>query len=219
MTPPLTLTRPLAARVAHLPPAEAPAAAGSAPQAALDEAAKALDAGRTHYTDRPGILPLRQQIAAMLASDGLSISPDAITISCGLIEGRFVTLKQLVPAGGRVASPHADLGAVCALLGLTLTDNPAQADLVYAVGSAGLEVALATPAAWIACEYQRGQTYHLPTEQAARVVFLGEFAQLTGWRVGFMAGSKAAGQLRAYKQSMTICTPSVSQWAATGLEA
>lgn len=213
-----TLTRPLAARVASLPPAPALAAALTAPEAALHEAEQALDAGRTHYTDRPGILPLRKQVAALLTAEGLPIAADAITISCGVIEGRFVALKQLAPAAGRVASPQADLSGVCALLGLTLTDDPTQADVVYAVGAAGLTAALATDAQWIVCEHQRGEAYHLPTEQAARVVVIGEFAQLAGWRVGFMAGSKAASKLRAYKQSMTICTPSVSQWAATGLE-
>ncbi len=218
MKPSQTLTRPLAARVANLPPAPTLAAALPAPEAALIEAEKALDAGRTHYTDRPGILPLRQRVAAMFAAEGIAIDPDAITISCGVVEGRFVALKQLVPSGGRVASPQADLSGVCALLGLALTDDPAQADLIYAVGAAGLTAALATNAPWIVCEYRRDEAYRLPTDQAERVLFIGEFAQLTGWRVGFMAGSKAAGKLRAYKQSMTICTPSVSQWAATGLE-
>jgi DNA-binding transcriptional MocR family regulator len=213
-----TLTRPLAARVASLPPAAMPPAMMTAPEAALVEAEKALDAGRTHYTDRPGILPLRQRVAALLTAEGLPITADAITISCGVIEGRFVALKQLAPAAGRVASPQADLSGLCTLLGLTLTDDPTQADVVYTVGAAGLTAALATNTPWIVCEHQPGEAYHLPTDQAARVVVIGEFSQLVGWRVGFMAGSKAAGKLRAYKQSMTICTPSTSQWAATGLE-
>ncbi len=213
-----TLTRPLAARVMGLPPAPTLTATLPAPEGALHAAEQALDAGRTHYTDRPGILPLRQQVTAALTAAGLPIAPDAITITCGVVEGRFVALKQLVPSGGRVASPQADLSGVCALLGLTLTDDPTQADLIYAVGAASLTAALATAAPWIVCEYQRGEAYHLPTEQAERVLLIGEFAELIGWRVGFMAGSKAAGKLRAYKQSMTICTPSVSQWAATGLE-
>jgi DNA-binding transcriptional MocR family regulator len=218
MNPPQTLARPLAARVAHLPPPFELEANEQAPEAALTAAESALDAGHTHYTDRPGILPLRQKVSAALAADGIAIAPDAITISCGLIEGRFVALKQLVPPSGRVASPTADLSGVCALLGLTQTVDLAQADLVYAVGAAGLVAALTTPAAWIVCEYQPNQAYTLPAADADRVLFIGEFAQLVGWRVGFMAGSKAAGKLRAYKQSMTICTPSVSQWAAAGLE-
>jgi aspartate/methionine/tyrosine aminotransferase len=53
---------------------------------------------------------------------------------------------------------------------------------------------------------------------AARVVTIGSLsAYIPGWRMGWMAGSEMAGKLRAYKQSMTICSTSVSQWAALGL--
>ena len=38
--------------------------------------------------------------------------------------------------------------------------------------------------------------------------------QMPGWRVGWMAGSQAVEKLRSFKQSMTICATSVSQWAA-----
>jgi aspartate/methionine/tyrosine aminotransferase len=40
---------------------------------------------------------------------------------------------------------------------------------------------------------------------------------LPGWRVGWLAGSEVAEKLRSLKQSMTICTTSVSQWAAVAL--
>ena len=51
-----------------------------------------------------------------------------------------------------------------------------------------------------------------------RVISIGSFSNLLpGWRVGWIAGSKAANKLRAYKQSMTICSTSISQWAALGL--
>src|SRR5438067_12272410 len=37
---------------------------------------------------------------------------------------------------------------------------------------------------------------------------------LPGWRVGWIAGSEMADRLRGFKQALTICTTSVSQWAA-----
>jgi aspartate/methionine/tyrosine aminotransferase len=53
---------------------------------------------------------------------------------------------------------------------------------------------------------------------AGRVVTIGSFSdRMPGWRVGWMAGSDQAKQLRAYKQSLTICSTSISQWAALGL--
>jgi aspartate/methionine/tyrosine aminotransferase len=39
----------------------------------------------------------------------------------------------------------------------------------------------------------------------------GDFA---GWRIGWMCGSDVAEKLRSFKQSMTICSTAVSQWAA-----
>ncbi len=52
-------------------------------------------------------------------------------------------------------------------------------------------------------------------ELTPRVVTVGGLdEQMPGWRVGWMAGSQAAEKLRAFKQSMTICATSVSQWAA-----
>jgi DNA-binding transcriptional MocR family regulator len=51
-----------------------------------------------------------------------------------------------------------------------------------------------------------------------RVATVGSFsAWMPGWRVGWMAGSEKVEKLRAYKQSMTICSTSVAQWAALGL--
>jgi aspartate/methionine/tyrosine aminotransferase len=207
--------------VNSLPAVAAPTTQGNAPSAVLMEAEKALNASKTHYTDRPGILPLREKVTQLLANGGLNIAPDAITITCGLIEGRFVALKQLVKAGGVVGTkPQHErllIGATT-LLGLSLVTDESAVALRYVEGAAELKEALYHPAEWIVCAYRDGEHYELPDEHPKRVLFIGEFEQLAGWRVGYMAGSSAANKLRAYKQSMTICTPSISQWAATGLE-
>lgn len=222
MSMPALLSTPLAARVQTLPPVTAPIAAGHASAAVLIEADKALDAGKTHYTDRLGILPLRQKISALLAAGNLSVVPDAITITCGTIESRFVALKQLVPAGGSVATTDAHtalLAGALTLLGLTLAAEDDAVNLRYVQGAAELKIALFQTADWIMYHFQAGDTVELPSEHAARVVIIGEYEQLAGWRVGYMAGSSAVNKLRAYKQSMTICAPSVSQWAALGADA
>ncbi len=62
MSGPLTLSRPLAARVAGLPDPPEARPGLPVPQAVIDAAVEALAAGKTHYTDRPGILPLRAGI-------------------------------------------------------------------------------------------------------------------------------------------------------------
>ncbi|MBC7814175.1 MAG: hypothetical protein H7175_23680, partial [Burkholderiales bacterium] len=54
-------------------------------------------------------------------------------------------------------------------------------------------------------------------ELASKVVTIGSVSDvMPGWRVGWMAlgGSQMAEKLRAFKQSMTICSTNVSQWAA-----
>ncbi len=221
MSAPTTLAHPLANRVSQLPSVAAPTQSGNAPSSALIEAEKALSAGKTHYTDRPGILPLREKVTQLLAHGGLTIAPDAITITCGLIEGRFVALKQLVPAGGVVGTNpqhETTLMGATTLLGLSLVTDDSPVNLRYVEGATELKEALYHTTDWIVCAYKDGDTYDLPDEHPKRVLFIGEFEQLAGWRVGYMAGSNAANKLRAYKQSMTICTPSISQWAATGLE-
>jgi DNA-binding transcriptional MocR family regulator len=67
-------------------------------------------------------------------------------------------------------------------------------------------------------EVEGGGDWHPAQRWADRTITIGEFETLPGWRVGWMAGSKAANKLRAYKQSMTICSTSISQWAALGVE-
>ncbi|MDQ2784076.1 MAG: aminotransferase class I/II-fold pyridoxal phosphate-dependent enzyme [Chloroflexota bacterium] len=66
--------------------------------------AEALDRGATHYTDRPGIAPLRYALADRLAAEsGVVYDPHReILISSGGQEGLFVAAQMLVRPGDEV---------------------------------------------------------------------------------------------------------------------
>lgn len=67
-------------------------------------AAAALDCGETHYTPRPGILPLRRGVAAMIIHES-DIEYDPATevlIANGGQEGLFVAVQMLVQPGDDV---------------------------------------------------------------------------------------------------------------------
>ncbi len=269
---PAHLARPLATRTLALPDAPLPAPAATETDAILQAGAQALADGRTHYTDRPGIGPLRDKLAAWTAP--LGITADQFTITCGVEEARYVALRTLAPAGGRVLvlGDSAPIANVAALLQLELVTQAFDVDdgmapllsdaaysqalaeagtcrAIYAVGlytlmrfyylnlnASGAEMRPAHPLPpWAICELpdpayelevgdseqrqvQRMAMYGAPNDAPAKTVYIGGLPEMEGWRVGFMAGSSAAGKLRAFKQSMTICTPSVSQWAALGIE-
>lgn len=226
------LTRPLAQRVAGLlasSPA-APATAIPTPPAVLEQALDALAAGKTHYTDRPGILPLREVIARQLEQLGISISPEVITITCGVTEARFVAVKQFTQPNDTLLDLSEGSGGTITgaahLAGAVLITNPKAENprMIYVNSPSGYRRALDVQGMpWIVWEINAetpstGILIPMARTSGAleRTVFIGD-SGLPAWRVGWMAGSKAAGKLRAFKQSMTICTASVSQWAMLGL--
>jgi aminotransferase len=52
-------------------------------------------------------------------------------------------------------------------------------------------------------------------ERTVTVNGFSKYYSMTGWRVGYLAGPAALLQsMLAFKHSMTICAPAVSQWAA-----
>lgn len=233
MTAPQSLSRSLAARVTGLPKPGAYPSGPDLPPAVIDAAVDALDAGKTKYTDRPGILPLRTWVAGMLKDRfGLDITPDAVTITCGGTEARFVAIKKLAPAGTELFCPGDSqrVTAPAALVGAALVSEsttPTAISSVYltsALSEAALISALELARAhgwWVIWDMDRAENTDFHPAQdpdlAPRVVTLGSFSdQLPGWRMGWFAGSEQALQLRAFKQSMTICSPSISQWAALG---
>lgn len=232
-----TLARPLSARIAGL--VDSQDVTDQAVNAAVSEsvaqaAAQAMIDGHTHYTDRPGILPLRTQVVASLGEQyGVELSADEVTITCGAIEGRFVAVKQLTKPGSKIlcAGDGAAVAAAAHLMNVTLTSDPSEEGIVLLyltpLDNSERQTTFLEHAAqngwwivWDAAASSSNENFH-PGQNpalASKTVTLGEVTALSGWRVGWMAGSSAANKLRAFKQSMTICTTSVSQWAALGLK-
>ncbi|MFN8378090.1 MAG: pyridoxal phosphate-dependent aminotransferase [Anaerolineae bacterium] len=235
MIGPQTLARPLATRIASLPAPAEPSDAPPVSAGVIAAAEAALEAGKTHYTDRPGILPLRERAVAWLGEQyGLELSPDAVTITIGSTEGRFVCVKQLIASGRGLAAAQSRpaIASAAALVGvpiITEVTDPSAISAVYLAPDDPVEsrdALLAQAAAhnwWVIWDTSVAApgSFHPAQDPALapQVVTLGSLSDaLPGWRMGWMAGSKAANKLRAYKQSMTICSPSISQWAALGLE-
>jgi aspartate/methionine/tyrosine aminotransferase len=230
---PQTLSRPLAARVADLPETAEPGDSPLVSERVLQAAIKAMQDGQTHYTDRPGILALREKAVNRLGKRyGVELSPDEATITCGATEARFVALKLLAKPGTRILAPNAaeDIQAAVRLLDLELAapDDTSEVSVLYltpAEDAASLLEQAAQQGWWIIYDTSQPQgTVNQPHPAqnpalAGRTVTIGGVDDsLPGWRVGWMAGSQMANKLRAFKQSMTICTTSVSQWAALGLD-
>ncbi|MGB7339734.1 MAG: hypothetical protein WBC91_12645 [Phototrophicaceae bacterium] len=231
-----TLSRPLAERVSQLKAVSAPAEQKPIPSGAVAGAIQALADGKTHYTTRPGIVPLREKVSEQLKHDyQLDIAVDDITITCGIQEAEFVALKKLATPSSQVLYTDNEDGSVAdylqgfvPLLEFSLTDtpnNPDKINVLYIGASSPnladwLQMAL-THNWWIIWNtrlYDASSMISQDENLASRTVLTGTFEdQLPGWAVGWMAGSEMAGQLRSYKQSMTICSPSISQWAAYGM--
>jgi aspartate/methionine/tyrosine aminotransferase len=224
-----TLSRPLAKRLANLPAsANTPYAEPDIAQNVLDAAGDALDRGETHYTDRPGIPELRELVAERLNKKyGLSFKSSEVTITCGATEARFCAMHVLAGNGVQVICPGDStvLDPLIHLTGAQLvktgSDAPAGSVLYLTpADEATVWLGEAGEKGWWVIWDTTGYTapdFH-PAQQAAlagRVVTIDDLEeQMPGWRVGWMVGSENAGELRAFKQAMTICTTSVSQWAA-----
>jgi aminotransferase len=73
-------------------------------QATID----ALNRGETHYTDRVGIVPLRQALAARIAAeDGLDYNPKGEVLICGGgHEALFVATQMIIDPGDEVIVPE-----------------------------------------------------------------------------------------------------------------
>ena len=225
----------------NLQPPEVRETSVSLPERARAAALDALERGETNYTDRPGILPLREQVADWLEHHyGVRVDPKtSLVMTCGDTEARFVALQQLLGPGDAL---------LC--VGDASLVKPALvirgAELVVAeVGTVGLEsvkglylTATAPPDLrdkWLREAVTRGwwiiydvtadkaRSFHPATDLALRahtvtVGGVGYEQNLESWRVGFLAApDEEAPALRSFKQSLTICTTNVSQWAALGL--
>lgn len=234
----MALAVPLAQRVAALA-ALAPAQRGGSdspvPAAARQASVEALDRGETHYTDRPGIVPLRDLVAQRVG-ERFGIEVDGgkgVVITCGTTEARFVALQQLVPVGGRVvALAHPERIAAAAVVRGGEVVGP-DAD---AAGVAAVYVAEGADAAarerWLthavandcAVVFEPGaaDSVHPAASGAGALTVtiggIGHEAGIEGWRVGYLAAPvEKAGPLRDFKQSLTLCTTNLSQWGALAL--
>jgi (5-formylfuran-3-yl)methyl phosphate transaminase len=240
----MELVVPLAARVARLqalPPEARDATARGAdvdvPQSVRDAADAALARGETHYTDRPGILPLREQVARdVKARFGVEVDAKAgVVITCGGTEARFVAVQQLLPEGGTlVALSHPErVAGACIVRDVTLAGPDATVAsearvALYLNGETPNDVAdpwleRARDGGWpVVFEADAGGRHPAAlglAEQTVTIGSLGLDEGMASWRLGFLAAPAAkAGPLRDFKQALTICTTNVSQWGALALE-
>lgn len=73
------------------------------PQHIKDATIAAIQAGKVHYSDLPGILPLREAVAAKLArQNGMSVTPDQIVVTNGLTHGSYAALMAFIDDGDEV---------------------------------------------------------------------------------------------------------------------
>mgnify|MGYP005842509965 CR=1 FL=1 len=228
-----TLARPLAARVARigtLPPLidDEPDIPANVVQAAAD----ALDRGETHYADRPGIPELRALLSERInARYGLAYKPNDVTVTCGATEARFCALQVLAKADTTVICPGGagKIAPVVSLIGAALVSDGADApagSVLYLTPSDDVAGWLDKAEAggwwvlWDISGVKPAPTVHPAARPALapRTVHIDDVDdEMAGWRVGWMVGSEKHGELRAFKQAMTICTTNVSQWAALEL--
>lgn len=207
-------------------------AAMPAPQVMTDTAIAAvndaLDREETHYTDRPGILPLRQRVGSYLGGrfDLVVNAKSDVVVTCGVTEARFVSVQQLCKAGDSVYSmvPDRIAGAVV-LAGAGLSDKASDVVLVHVCSSSGEAairevLSLVTSSATILFEVDDETSRFHPASidgLAARTVTIGGMlseSSLASASVGYLAGQFQSAALRDFKQALTICTTNLSQWAA-----
>jgi aspartate/methionine/tyrosine aminotransferase len=208
---------------------EAPANTGLDPAPANVRLAveAALDRGETHYTDRPGVLLLREKIAQALR-ERFGILTDArreVIVTCGVTEARFLAVQQLLQCGDVLTAPGAKelLFGAAVLRGAELTESiPADVRMVYLQSStseASLRSNLArTPAsALVLFEVDERESGFHPGQIesfAHRTITIGGLGE-ESWRIGYLAWpGGASDSLRDFKQNLTICSTNLSQWAS-----
>ncbi|MGJ3238659.1 MAG: hypothetical protein ACFE0Q_08140 [Anaerolineae bacterium] len=223
-----TLSQPLADRIAKLELKQDRLMESDTPTTAQQGAIQALADGKTHYTDRPGIAPLREWVAQQINTRyEIQIDKDQITITCGIEEAIFASVMVLAQSAILVIGDATHLHGTSILkdvpliytseqlsshMLIYLTSQDAQEDITTILDHADAETC------WVVWDTTQGTgTFHPAQHEkwASRTVTIGSMEDtLKGWRIGWMAGSSQAGALRSFKQSMTICSPSISQWAA-----
>ncbi|MGB1287969.1 MAG: hypothetical protein ACPG7F_15635 [Aggregatilineales bacterium] len=228
-----TLSRPLATRLEKLEMPQFTPRKTHIPSPAKAAAIVALEEGKTHYTNRPGIVPLREWVTQHIkALYGLSLDKDEVTITCGIEEAIFACVMVLAENAILAPGDASHLHGAATLKDVPIiysTDKLTDGTLIYltALESDNVIVDILKNAnpktCWIVWDTTVGTVstpaFH-PAQNiswTARTISIGNTEDmLPGWRIGWMAGSSMAGKIRSFKQSMTICSPSISQWAAYG---
>ena len=188
--------------------------------------AEALYRGETHYTDRPGILPLREAVAALLrrrfALD--TNARDNVIITCSMTEARLIATQQMLQPGDLIAAANSSERlygpAVLRQIQMTTLAGP-DTRAVYLTSSTPeaelrSHVDAVPPTAFIIYEIDEQENRFHPAQlpgSVSRTFTLGTLGP-DHWRVGYLAAaSEFSSGLRDFKQNLTICTTSLSQWA------
>lgn len=197
-------------------------------KAAIAAVNDALDREETHYTDRPGILPLRQRVAEYLSGRfALTFNAKSdVVITCGVTEARFVTVQQLCKPGDGLFSAQPELISGAGVLrSVTMAPSPDDAVLVHVLASTGETmirqlISQAGSSAIILFEVDDETSGFHPASiegVSGRMVTIGGMlgdGALASASVGYLAGQFQSAGLRDFKQALTICTTNLSQWAA-----
>lgn len=72
------------------------------PKPIIEAAKRALDEGKTHYSDNAGILPLREAICEKLVSEDVTYAPDEIMVCTGAMQAIDLALAVLLNPGDEV---------------------------------------------------------------------------------------------------------------------
>jgi aspartate aminotransferase len=67
-----------------------------------DAAKSALDRGETHYTTRPGVVPLREAIARRSTEQGFPATVESVVVTNGGAEALYIALQTLLARGQRI---------------------------------------------------------------------------------------------------------------------
>jgi aspartate/methionine/tyrosine aminotransferase len=186
----------------------------------------ALDRGETHYTDRPGILLLREKIAGLLRDRfGVEMSAkNDVIVTCGVTEARFLAIEQLLQPGDVLGAPGSGklLFGAALLRGAELASAiPANARMVCLKSSSGegllrSQLALTPASALILFEVDKSENGFHPGQLEGlqnRTITIGGLGE-ESWRIGYLASPGGpSGILRDFKQALTICSTNLSQWA------
>jgi aspartate/methionine/tyrosine aminotransferase len=190
--------------------------------------ARHLAAGETHYTTRPGMVPLRRRIATLLVElGGPPRAEDGVVVTAGEGESLYVTLLSLeIGPGAVVASvdpgPHRLLFDLMDIRLVRPSDaNATGASATFTrlgTGHSVSESAVGCSIVAMGSGLASGGDNKSLIEVADDALILGDlngFAGLDHFHLGFVAGPPdRIKRVMTWKQALSICTAAPSQRAA-----